>query len=726
MKLLKKVLIFSALAALLSCTGKLSQTEKWDYYELPLIGPSTGNPFKDVLLSAVFFQNEDTLKVQGFYDGAGVYKIRFMPAKTGIWNYTTISNIDVLNGQTGSFNCIAPSESNHGPVKVANTYHFAYADGTPYYQIGTTSYAWAHQGDSLEEITLNTLAHSSFNKLRMCIFPNDYVYNKNEPVFYAFERDSSGKNNYNRFDPLFWQHLEKRILQLRNLGIEADLILFHPYDRWGYQSMSDSVDAFYLKYLLARFSSFRNVWWSAANEFDLMEFKNMDNWHEYFRLIYENDPYKRLTSIHNGVLFYDHSLPWITHASIQSTHFDSAQYWLERYRKPLIFDECRYEGDIPQEWGRLTAEEMTAMFWKSLATATYAGHGESYLDPGDVLWWSKGGVLKGKSPERIGFFKEVFETLPYNDYAPVDNQGAGKYGESYIYYFNEDAPNSWSFELPANRSYKAEIIDTWNMTSETAGYYTGPKFTITMPGKKYMAVKITNVHPVFPIKPVSVNAPSLFNEYLDLQILHPEIEKVRYTLDGSDPEINSMAVTGPVKITEKTIFKARAFDQNQSSQLFTMEFYPAVMHAPVKADNLEQGLRYRYYTGIWQKLPDFSKLQLVKSGITSYPDFSMVDDVDYFGIVYEGYINIPEDDIYSFYTRSDDGSILFINGIKVVNNDETHALKRETGHIGLKKGLHPFELHFFDNWYAEYLETGIRTQKMEWQPIPKQMFYYKK
>ena len=79
-----------------------------------------------------------------------------------------------------------PSAGNHGPVRVANTFHFAYADGTPYRQIGTTCYAWTHQGNKLEEQTLATLAASPFNKLRMCVFPEGYAFNQNEPPCFPF------------------------------------------------------------------------------------------------------------------------------------------------------------------------------------------------------------------------------------------------------------------------------------------------------------------------------------------------------------------------------------------------------------------------------------------------------------------------------------------------------------------------------------------------------------
>ena len=47
---------------------------------------------------------------------------------------------------TGKFQVTPASEENHGPIRVANTYHFAYEDRTPYYSIGTTCYVWAERG----------------------------------------------------------------------------------------------------------------------------------------------------------------------------------------------------------------------------------------------------------------------------------------------------------------------------------------------------------------------------------------------------------------------------------------------------------------------------------------------------------------------------------------------------------------------------------------------------
>jgi len=407
------------------------QVERWGRFEVSIRGPAAGNPFLEVEFGAEFRYQHRVVQVDGFYDGEGVYCVRFMPDTIGVWTYTTRSNRSELDGKTGQFTCVPPSRGNHGPVQVRNVTHFGYADGMPYFPVGTTCYAWVHQGEQLEQQTLQTLRKAPFNKLRMCVFPKHYVYNRNEPPFYPFERDAAGQNDYTRFHPAFFRHLERRIQDLQELGIEADLILFHPYDRWGYAHMPAEADDRYLRYVVARLAAFRNVWWSLANEFDFMKDKTMAEWDRFFRIVQESDPYQHLRSIHNGRLLYDHGKPWVTHVSIQSSELEKARELVANYRKPVIYDECKYEGNIPRRWGNISAREMVRRFWLGTVGGAYVGHGETYLDPQDILWWSKGGVLHGESPARIAFLRKILEEGPaegltgWASYYP----SAGKQGE---------------------------------------------------------------------------------------------------------------------------------------------------------------------------------------------------------------------------------------------------------------------------------------------------------
>ncbi|MBI4875951.1 MAG: DUF5605 domain-containing protein [Acidobacteria bacterium] len=487
-----KLIVVLALLATAVLAQPPQSAEQWGVFELSLRGPAGGNPFLEVQFGAEFqFQNR-VVKAQGFYDGNGVYRVRFMPDAVGVWTWTTRGNRPELDGKKGQFTCTAPSKGNHGPVTVRNTRHFGYADGTPYFPVGTTCYAWAHQGDALEEQTLATLRTAPFNKMRMCVFPKDYAFNKNEPRYYPFPSDPAGRNDFTRFDPAFFRHFEKRVKDLLDLGIEADLILFHPYDRWGYKNMPAEADDRYLRYTVARLAAFRNVWWSMANEFDFMKEKKLSDWDRFFRIVQESDPYRRLRSIHNGAVLYDHAKPWVTHASIQSDEFTKTAGWLEAYSKPVIFDECKYEGNIPQRWGNISAKEMVRRFWLGTALGAYVGHGETYLHPQDILWWSKGGALHGESAPRIAFLRKILEEGPPQglDAMPGKYPMAGVPGVYYLCFFDVHQPGEWEFDLPAGVRYQVEILDPWEMTiAPVSGTFEG-KFKVKLPSRPYLVVRV--------------------------------------------------------------------------------------------------------------------------------------------------------------------------------------------------------------------------------------------
>ena len=271
--------------------------ERWGIFEAALQGPAKGNPFTDVTLSATFAQGHRSISVPGFHDGDGTYRVRFMPDEEGEWSFVTSSNVPELDGRTGVFSCTPPAEGNHGPVRVHGQFHFAYADGRPHVPMGTTCYAWNHQGDTLETQTLATLKAAPFNKLRMCVFPKSYTFNANEPEYYPFEGTPLTDWDFSRPNPAFFQHLELRIRQLMDLGIEADLILFHPYDRWNFSTMTRPQDEFHLRHVVARLAAFRNIWWSFANEFDIMHNKSTADWDAYFKLVQMLDHAQHLRSI---------------------------------------------------------------------------------------------------------------------------------------------------------------------------------------------------------------------------------------------------------------------------------------------------------------------------------------------------------------------------------------------------------------------------------------------
>ncbi|GGG08339.1 DUF5605 domain-containing protein [Paenibacillus abyssi] len=483
------------------------ETERWGRFEFRAKGPSGGNPFTDVQFSARFRDRHRVVEVDGFYDGAGEYGVRFMPDTLGHWSFETVSNVPELTGLKGTLEVVAPAPGNRGPVRVDQVYHFAYEDGTPFYPVGTTCYVWNHQGAEREEQTLQSLSQSPFNIIRMCVFPKHYDYNHNEPGHYAFEGSLEKGWDFARFNPAYWAHLERRIQDLQDLGIEADLILFHPYDRWGFSAMSRETDDLYLRYAMARLSSFRNIWWSLANEYDLMAEKTMQDWDRYFRIIQAFDPYQHLRSIHNwhspeihyrsNRHWYDHGKPWVTHASIQHADLHFVTEWREQFRKPVVVDECRYEGNLNHGWGNITAERMVECFWEGMAQGGYVTHGETFVHPEDIIWWSHGGTLHGESPERIQFLHNIMQEGPQLGPTGInfkwDAAAGGVDSEYYLVYFGTSRPAFRVLPLPEGVRFSIDLIDTWNMTiTPLEGQFEGT-CRVEMPGKPYQALRITKV-----------------------------------------------------------------------------------------------------------------------------------------------------------------------------------------------------------------------------------------
>ena len=222
--------------------------------------------------------------------------------------------------------------------------------------------------------------------------------------------------NYMRPNPAHFRRYDERIRQLRDMGIEADIILMHPYDRWGNILMDAASCDNYLRYVVARYGAYRNVWWSLANEYDLIRTKSVADWERYGELVQEKDPYQHLRSIHNCGDFYDHSRPWITHCSLQRTDFyrttEDTGIYMEKYRKPVVWDEICYEGNLELGWGNITGQELVRRFWEGMLRGGHCGHGETFLAENEILWWSHGGLLKGESTPRLRFLLDILKEVP--------------------------------------------------------------------------------------------------------------------------------------------------------------------------------------------------------------------------------------------------------------------------------------------------------------------------
>lgn len=125
---------------------------------------------------------------------------------------------------------------------------------------------------------------------------------------------------------------------------------------------------------------------------------------------------------------------------------------------------------------------------------------------------------------------------------------------------------------------------------------------------------------------------------------------------------------------------------------------PAVAVKLLPAVNLTNpvnGIEYKYYEGSWKNLPNFAKISPIKTGLTSNFNISIAKSATQYGFVFSGFVSVPSDGQYTFYSASDDGSQLLIDNVVVVTNDGLHGRLEKSGTIGLKAGKHAIKALYF-------------------------------
>lgn len=153
---------------------------------------------------------------------------------------------------------------------------------------------------------------------------------------------------------------------------------------------------------------------------------------------------------------------------------------------------------------------------------------------------------------------------------------------------------------------------------------------------------------------------------------------------------------------------------------FTISESSACASAPITESNsYEAGIKYNYYEGVWDYLPDFASLPIVDSGVANAIGLGNGEKADGFAYDFNGYVHIETEGEYTFYTNSDDGSSLSIDGVRIVSNDGTHGVEEQQGSICLQEGYHEINVGYFektggnDVLEVEYEGPGITKQSIE-------------
>ncbi|GAB3643136.1 PA14 domain-containing protein [Spirosoma arcticum] len=217
--------------------------------------------------------------------------------------------------------------------------------------------------------------------------------------------------------------------------------------------------------------------------------------------------------------------------------------------------------------------------------------------------------------------------------------------------------------------------------------------------------------------PTSVNSPITYpsgnpDDYINY-LVNPTANPAQFSLSGRYRDARNNAHSGQVTVP--------AF----SSVVLLKEIaQPSVaLRDPENPADAAMGLDYQYYEGTWDNLPAFDALTPARTGTIASADLAIRSRDTNFALRYKGYIDVPADGVYTFYTASDDGSKLLIGSAEVVNNDGLHPVVEKSGVVGLKAGKHAFTVLYLQRGGGQALTLSYSGPGLNKQVVPTTAFF---
>ncbi len=352
-------------------------------------------------------------------------------------------------------------------------------------------------------------------------------------------------------------------------------------------------------------------------------------------------------------------------------------------------------------------------------------------------------AISGGADNFLSFIRK--ELIPYIDNKYPTNGTNSIYGHSYgglfvMYallndpqlfesYYATDAPFRWNDDylikmanqkldnLPSNRllwiagieeTYKYQGIDRLDSVLQRKAPRNLHWKMVTYPNEKHNSVRLKAMYDgiKFSYSGYS-NAPLSFHPMNGILLKDKPISiwvdrypELRYTVDGTEPDRTSkkvdpgFVITGPAQLVLKSFSYSGKYDKTARGSFELGEALPSIPK-PKKINS--GGLKYSYYEGSWEKLPDFKKLKPVKTGVAdSVFDINELPGKTNFACLFEGYFEIVKEGYSVFVLVSNDGSKLFLGDRLIIDNDGARSTEGVRSFIlPLEKGFYPVRVEYF-------------------------------
>jgi hypothetical protein len=470
----------------------------YDFVEVTakVAAPTVKNPFTDASISGDFEPAGSTeeVAVEGFCDSAdgSVYRIRFMPSKSGSYTYHVIYKDGAVT-QTYSGAFTALDQHLRGPIRddPAYPWHFIWeGTGEHYFFNGTTAYWLAGwRNDDVIQYSIDRLHRLKVNRMRVTIagreewsFLGEPVMNTNywtantaawlaqnadDPLHPGFD--------YTRFNLPYWQKFERMLKYARDRDIIVSLVL-DMNDSKVHPAAGSEDEHRFIRYAIDRLGAFSNITWDLGDDLD---FYRDEKWtHETGMLIQQLDPYKHLETSHPAAsnAHQDRASSWFGFTSYQDWSRNQHVLMLESRKLqkqagriiPQTNEEYGYEDHNPA-WaapGSDSADVLRRTAWDIYMAGGYQTAGESARRGTNIWPDTGGGWLNGRGDDTqtmfvgyghiVDFFTgfEWWKANPHDELVDHGNYCLAEPGKLYAVYLPHGGkvtvklePGTYSAEL---------------------------------------------------------------------------------------------------------------------------------------------------------------------------------------------------------------------------------------------------------------------------------------
>jgi hypothetical protein len=398
--------------------------KKFGVYEVTLQGKgAVANPF-DTAATVTFTPPSGSAKaktVQAFYDGKDTWRARVYISEPGFWTWTSACQTDKgLDGKKGTFTAVDSPLRGRLLIHPKNPRQWITEDGRWFLNLNDTAYFLLGTHDAagrpipFRDFTayVGDAAAHGITSVRCLAQNGPKVFLGKDSSDNHRWRDMFTDSEMTQFNLANFQGTDRRMQWLLDNypDLYVQFILFPLGTPWGkdetfWKNMSASQKERLMRYMIARYAAYPQVFWLIVN--DAHYGKNFPNNNALAREVgaffKQHDPWQHplSTGPARKIGFYLSEEPWASYVHLEDEYDLGAKAYepFHKLAKPVFLGEDRYEQDRAERDPQDMRYFQRRLFWAWLLSGGSANYGgrwwvvHPYAQTGErptTVPWAKG------------------------------------------------------------------------------------------------------------------------------------------------------------------------------------------------------------------------------------------------------------------------------------------------------------------------------------------------